>query len=469
MSKPQLKRHWKNWFIYLHPASLRMLFLGFSAGLPSVLIASTLTQRLSEAEIDIGAIGFSSWVGMLFGFKWVWSPFVDKTPIPFFTRFLGRRRSWLLVAQLGILAGLIGMALTDVTQGLIVLIGFALLVAFASATQDIALDAYRIESAEVKKQGALIAMYQSGFRLAMIWAGAGALWIAARVQQNLPGYHANAWMVAYLAMAASMLVGIIATLLAPEQRYSQVPKDEAVPSLPKAQRLEAWVKAFIVAPFADFISRYRWQAAIILALIALYRISDMVMGVVSNPFYNEMGYTKDQIAAISKVFGLIMTLVGAFIGGVLVLRAGVFKILMIGAVASAATNLLFALLAISINDLAVLDIAFKLLGYDIYVSGQVVALIVVISMDNLSGGIASAAFVGYLSSLTSIQFSATQYALFSSLMFLIPRFLGGFSGVFVKNLGYPSFFVVTAVIGLPVLVLVWLASKVRPHMPLQQS
>lgn len=442
-----------------------MLFLGFSAGLPLLLVLGTLTLRLSEAGVSRSSIGYLSWVALAYGFKWVWSPLVDRLPIPLLTAWLGRRRSWLLFAQAGIIAGLIGMALTDVQQGLGSLVGFALLVAFSSATQDIALDAYRIESAEKKVQAALSATYQAGYRLAMIWSGAGALWIAARVQQGTAGYDAYAWQVAYLVMAGSVLVGVLTVLVSPEKvcvPQAQLPGhggQEGVFSW--GARLEAWLMSVVVAPFADFLSRYRFQAIIILALIAVYRISDIVMGVMSNPFYNEMGYTKDQIAAVSKVFGLVMTLVGTFIGGVLVMRAGVFRILMVGAVLSAATNLLFAWLALHGDGLHVLDLDFSLLGLNVSASGKVVALVAVISMDNLSGGIASAAFIGYLSSLTSIQFSATQYALFSSLMMLIPKFIGGFSGKFVDFFNYPTFFVCTALLGVPVLLLVWLASKVH--------
>ena len=474
MSTPQKMHWWQVWAVYLQPQALRMLFLGFSAGLPSVLVAGTLGQRLSEAQIDINEITMLSLVGLAYSFKWAWSPFVDKISIPLLTPCLGRRRSWMLLAQLGIFIGLVGMALTNVEQGLMAMVFFALLVAFSSATQDIALDAYRIESAEMKMQPALIAMYQVGFRFAMIWAGAGALWIAARVQKDNPGYDANAWEVAYLLMAASMLVGFIATLLSPEARHtfktsplsgllSDASGKESI-----LVRLRNWMLDAVISPFADFLLRYRKQAVIILSLIALYRISDIVMGVVANPFYNEMGYTKDQIAAVSKIFGLIMTLLGAFVGGMLVMRMGIFRILMLGAIASAGTNVLFSLLAIFINDLDVFNIAFSFLGMDVAVSGKVLALMAVISMDNLSGGIASAAFLGYLSSLTNIQFSATQYALFSSLMSLIPKTLGGFSGFFVKAFDYPTFFVATALLGIPVLFLVHLASRVYEYSPTVQ-
>lgn len=417
--------------VYLEPATLRMLALGFSAGLPLLLVLGTLSFRLREAGIDRAAIGYLSWVGLAYAFKWVWAPLVDRLPLPPLTHWLGRRRSWLLLAQAMVIAGLVGMAFNDPSARLEPLVWCALLVAFGSATQDIALDAYRIESAATDKQAALAAAYQTGYRVAMIWAGAGVLWIAARAElAGTSGYQNGAWQAAYLAMAASMTVGVLTVLLSPEPQRRE---------LPAARNAGEWLKSVLVEPFADFIRRYRWQAALILALIAVYRISDVVMGIMANPFYVDMGYTKDEVASVSKIFGVIMTLVGAFVGGVLSARFGVARILMLGAVLSAASNLLFAWLAGH--------------GHDLY------ALIAVVSADNLAGGIASAAFIGYLSSLTNVNYSATQYALFSSMMLLLPKFIAGYSGLFVDHYGYATFFNATAALGLPVLVLVALALR----------
>jgi PAT family beta-lactamase induction signal transducer AmpG len=310
-----------------------------------------------------------------------------------------------------------------------------LAVAVASATQDIALDAYRIESAEVNAQAALAASYQTGYRLAMIWAGAGVLWIAARAQgAETTGYAQAAWQTAYLVMAVSLLPGMLMVLGSPEP----VP----APMKP-ARNVAEWVQGALVDPFADFWRRYRWQAVLVLALIATYRISDVVMGIMANPFYVDMGFTKDEVAAVTKVYGVVMTLVGAFIGGVLSARWGVMRILMLGAILSAASNLLFAWLSG--------------VGHD------VTALIWVVSADNLASGIASAAFIAYLSSLTNISYSATQYALLSSMMLLLPKFIAGFSGDFVNAYGYAQFFQVTAWMGMPVLLLVALASRVHAY------
>ena len=436
------KASWLNALrVYLEPASWRMLCLGFAAGLPLLLVLGTLSFRLREAGIERSTIGYLSWVGLAYGFKWVWSPLVDRLPLPWLTARLGRRRSWLLLAQSGVMAGLVGMAVLNPQQALEPVVWCALLVAFCSATQDIALDAFRIESAALEKQAALAASYQTGYRLAMIWAGAGVLWLAARASDiavdGAAGsplvYQHQAWQMAYLVMAASMGVGLITVLLSPEP---------VAEPMPPAKSVRAWLQGALIDPFAEFFQRYRWQAALILGLIAVYRISDVVMGIMANPFYVDMGYTKDEVAAVTKVFGVIMTLVGAFIGGVLSMRLGVMRILMLGAVLSACTNVLFAWLATRGHDLT--------------------ALVWVISADNLASGVASAAFIAYLSGLTQVRYSATQYALFSSMMLLAPKWLAGFSGVYVDAHGYESFFNSTALLGVPVVLLVWLAARMAP-------
>ena len=430
-----LQPSWLSTFkVYLELPTLRMLLLGFSAGLPLLLVLGTLSFWLREAGIDRTTIGYLSWVGLAYAFKWVWAPLVDRMPIPLLTRWLGRRRSWLLLAQLAVMGGLVAMSFNDPQVALQPVIWGALAVAFGSATQDIALDAFRIESANTDRQAALAAAYQTGYRLAMIWAGAGVLWVAARAEvPGLAAYQHGAWQTAYLVMAASMLLGVLTVLLSPEPAHRLIPP---------AKNALAWLRGALIEPFADFLSRYGHQALLILALIAVYRISDVVMGIMANPFYVDMGYTKDEVAAVTKIYGVVMTLVGAFVGGVLSMRFGVMRVLMLGAVLSAATNLLFAALSTR--------------GHD------VTALIFVISADNLASGIASAAFIAYLSSLTNINYSATQYAIFSSMMLLLPKFLAGYSGRYVDAFGYQNFFYATALLGAPVLLLVWLSSRVIP-------
>lgn len=444
--------------VYTEPRVARMLLLGFSAGLPLLLVLGTLSYRLREAGIDRTTIGFLSWVGLAYGFKWLWAPLVDRLPLPLLTRALGRRRSWLLLAQLGVAAGLVGLAVTDPATHLSTLVAFALLTAFASATQDIALDALRIESAGVSYQAAMAASYQVGYRAAMICASAGALWIAAAVDPDEQTYQHAPWMVAYLVMAAVMSVGVLTVLFTREPvttvaretlaREEQAAARLASSALPRPlARLGAWFYAAVVSPFLDFILRYRWHAVVVLALIATYRISDIVLGVMSNPFYRDMGYTKDEVAAVSGVYGVVMTLVGAGIGGVLSLRLGVMRVLLLGAGLSAATNLLFAWLST--------------LGHDLPM------LVVVISADNLSAGIASAAFVAYLSGLTNVAYSATQYALFSSLMLLLPKFIAGWSGWAVDHYGYQAFFIGTALLGVPVILVVLAAAHQARSAPAQ--
>ena len=436
--------------VYSHPRVIGMLFLGFSAGLPLLLVLGTLSFWLSEAGIARATIGHLSWVGLAYGVKFLWSPLVDRLPLPFLTAKLGRRRAWLLLSQIAIAAALLGMANTDPVVNLTHTVFFALAVAFASATQDIALDAYRIEAVEIEKQGAMAATYQAGYRIAMITAGAGALWIAASVDPSELTYDFHPWQVAYRVMAALMGVGMLTTLIIREpERYISRETNErelharatfaAAGLSGKLLHATAWFYSAVLSPFLDFIQRYKWQAVLMLSLIAVYRISDVVMGVMSNPFYQEMGFTKDEVATVSKVYGVIMTIVGAGLGGLLTLRLGVMRTLFLGAVLSAATNLLFVWLVGRGHDVS--------------------ALVFTVSADNLAAGIASSAFVAYLSSLVNQAYSATQYALFTSVMLLLPKFIAGFSGEFVDAYGWANFFTATALIGVPVMLLVWLVAR----------
>jgi len=436
--------------IYTRPRVARMLLLGFSAGLPLLLVFGTLSFWLREAGVDLPTIGFFSLVGLIYAFKWTWSPLVDQLPIPLLTRLMGRRRSWLLVSQVVVALGLCGMAMSDPALGLQHIVALAVLTAFASATQDIALDAFRIESADVSEQGAMAASYQAGYRSAMLVASAGALLIAAAFDANEATYEQAPWAATYFIMAALMSIGIVVVLLSSEPM--PIKPAGAAPVQNRGvneaagdrwERFQRWVLVAFVMPFVDFFVRYRYDALLLLALIGSYRISDVVMGVMANPFYHDMGFTKDEIATISKVYGVIMTLVGAGIGGVLSLRFGVIRTLFLGALLSAATNLLFSWLATRGHDLN--------------------GLVLTISADNLSAGIASAAFIAYLSGLTNIHYSATQYALFTSVMLVLPKLIAGGSGVFVAHYGYSTFFTATALLGAPVLILVWLARNIAMY------
>jgi len=374
-------------------------------------------------------------VATTYAIKFAWSPLVDNLRLPLLNHWLGRRRSWLLIAQVAVICGLVGMAMSDPLGRLSLLVGFALFTAFASATQDIVIDAYRIECARPTDQAALAATYLTGYRLGMIVGGAGVLLLAAYFDPNEKIYFYSAWRAAYLCMAGTMLVGVLTTLFIGEPRYAVV-NATASESL-DGESFSDWIKTAILLPFVDFFGRHAQTAGWILALIATYRITDIVMGVIANVFYQDLGYTKVEVAQVAKVFGVLMTLLGAFVGGALVPKVGLTRLLLLGAVLVVSTNLLFAWLA--------------------YQPPRVLYLALVISADNLSAGLATVAFVAYLSALTNVRFSATQYALFSSLMLLLPKFVAGGSGWLVDQIDYPAFFVVTALMGVPVIFLIlWL-------------
>ncbi len=421
--------------VYTKIRVIRMLFLGFSAGLPLLLLLGTLSFRLREAGLDLALIGFFSWIGLTYAFKWAWAPLVDQLPVPLLTKALGRRRSWLVCSQLLVIIGLSGLAFSDPSISITAVIWFSLLTAIGSATQDIALDAFRIESAGTEDQGAMAATYQIGYRVAMLVASAGALFLADLFSSNSSGYDDAAWSVSYLIMAGLMLIGVITALLSPEPRVPSTSEEE-IKSTNRASpllRLKRWLVNAGIMPFVDFVKRYKRQAILILVMISIYRISDVVMGVMANPFYVDIGFSKQEIATVTKLFGVIMTLLGAVIGGVFVKHFGALRMLIIGAMLTSSTNLLFAWLS--------------------NIGANIPALVLTISADNLSAGLATAAFVSYLSGLTNIKYSATQYALFSSVMLLIPKFLAGWSGVFVEELGYENFFLFSAALGIPVILL----------------
>ncbi|WP_137818105.1 AmpG family muropeptide MFS transporter [Pseudomonas sp. 2FG] len=479
---------------YASPASLALLLLGFAAGLPYMLVFSTLSVWLREAGVARETIGFASLIGLAYAFKWVWSPLLDQWRLPLLGK-LGRRRSWLVLSQVLVAVGLAGMALCDPQQHLAWLIALAVLVAFASATQDIAIDAYRLEIAEDSRQAALAASYMAGYRIAALLATAGALYFAEWFGSTGGLYKHAAWAGTYLLFALLMLPGLLTSLWMREPpvplrtqlsaaRYgfshqmisvlvlivllvsvpalfTQLYRTNFESVLFHGRSLldlllhdRAFLRALlyliltalclssmgrrglapVLTPINDFILRYRWQALLLLGLIATYRLSDTVMGVMANVFYIDQGFSKDQIASVSKLFGLVMTLLGAGLGGLLIVRFGIFPILLIGGAASAATNLLFLLLA--------------------GMGPHLQMLVLTISCDNFSAGLATAAFVAYLSSLTNLKFSATQYALLSSIMLLLPRLIGGYSGVMVEKFGYSDFFLITALLGVPTLILI---------------
>jgi len=444
-ARKSMKSRWRDALeVYAHKEVPPLLFLGFSAGLPLLLVFSTLTAWLNDEELSKAGIGFFAWVGITYSIKVIWAPVVDRLPIFGLTRLLGRRRSWMLLAQLGVVAGLILMAVTDPKMSIALFAFWAVLVAFSSATQDVALDAYRIECAPQELQGALAAAYQLGYRLALLVAGAGALFIA-------DGF---SWPIAYFAMAACMLVGMITVLLVkePEQNAEALAAREKIweEAMTRAgedagtmEKIGAWFLSAVVGPFYDFFTRFGWLAFLILAFIGLFRLSDLTMGIMANPFYLDLGFTKTQIAEVAKLYGFVMTILGAALGGFFVARYGLKIPLLIGAVAVAVTNVFFAYLA-SVGP--VID-----------------WLIVTISADNLAGGFAGTVLIAYLSSLTSMAYTATQYALFSSFMTLPGKFISGFSGIIVQDHGYIWFFIYAAVLGIPAIVLVIALFYAEPY------
>lgn len=403
---------------------------------------STLNARLADVGVETATIGFFSWLGITYSIKVFWAPIVDRLKLPVLDRLFGKRRSWILLAQAGIATGLYLMATIDAVSATQTLALCGLLVAFSSATQDVAIDAYRIEIAEERLQAALAATYIFGYRLALLVAGAGALYLAEYFS----------WTVSYQVMAALVGVGALTVLIAREPKVNhfaaaqdiagKVEEEAAKRShLPTpVAKFAGWFYAAIAGPFVDFFQRYRELAITILILVAVYRISDIAMGVMANPFYLDfMGFSKTQVADVTKIFGFFMTIAGSLLGGVLVVRYGVRKILLAGAIMTAATNLLFVVLAQYPPDVA--------------------TLAVVVSADNLSGGIANVALIAWLSSMTSASFTATQYALFSSLMTLPGKFLGGFSGIVVADFGYAEFFTLAGLMGVPAILLVLFMMK----------
>lgn len=494
------------------PQAIAMLFLGLSAGTPILLIFSTLSVWLREAGVERSAVTFFSWAALGYSFKFLWAPLVDLLPLPLLTRMFGRRRSWLFLSQFLVIAAILWMASVDPESGhhtLTIMAFAAVMLGFSSATQDIVIDAYRIECAEESMQALLASMYITGYRIGMLIAGAGSLFLAGLLGTTEVNYDYSAWRTTYFCMAAVMGCGVLTTFVISEPkkqldrvRYDYSASDylrflclflivvstfaatfftsggvatEVSKYFTSTLFLVGKISTFVVevgrflfaitvasfaafllvrsgfirkemvletyvAPIVDFFKRYGVKIAVLfLALIGFYRLSDIVLGVVANLFYLDMGFTKNTIAGVTKTFGLGMILAGGFLGGLLTIRYGVYKILFLGALLSAATNILFMVLAQNPGDITMLTF--------------------VIGADNLSAGIATTAFIAFLSSLTNVSFTAMQYAIFSSLMTLFPKLIGGYSGTMVSSFGYERFFLITAIMGLPVLLLIWVVGR----------
>lgn len=429
--------------VYTDRRVLAILFLGFSSGLPLALTFGTLSVWLTEAGVDKTTIGLFALMGVPYTFKFLWAPLVDRMPIPFLTRSLGRRRGWAVATQLALAAAILALGSTDPAQdpGLTALLAFV--VAFCSASQDIVIDAYRVEILEERQFGAGAAMIVLGYRIGMLVSGAGALYLASYA----------GWQAAYALMAALMTVGLATILLNPEPRRAQSRESaeqeariahylQARPHLRgwKAQTL-AWIYGAVISPFAEFMGRRGW--ALILLFILLYKFGDALAGVMSNPFYVELGFSKVEIANISKLFGLGATIIGGFIGGVMVNRLGIVRSLLLCGILQMLSNLMFVGLALT--------------GYSLPM------LTLTIAVENLSGGMGTAAFVAYLSGLCNVAYTATQYALLSSFMSFGRTLLSSSGGWLADHMSWPSFFLLTTAAALPgLLLLLWMTRRYAP-------
>lgn len=581
---PIAKKSWSDAFkSFLDIRVMIILFLGFSAGVPILLVFSSLSLWLSEAGLETGVITMFGWAGLGYSFKFIWAPLIDSMPLPFLTKWLGRRRAWMFVSQLMILLAIFTMASVDpIAQNVLWVMALgAVLLGFSSATQDIVVDSYRIELAEAELQATLSSVYVAGYRIGMIVAGAGALYLASYFGSSETLYNYEAWRNTYYTMMAVMSVGLLTTfaIYEPTAESLQLNKQKRnlklfsiyaafllipgiiyglpvfvstfstrlldipltlipvgfIPTInmyflvvmacapflliyfilnqPKIVNkvasvvqtrndnvrilflfilsVLAFIGAFVVIgkifespdgvflkfllevfrllgslamamivgyglisaglakkavakqlwvdPIADFFRRYGKQAILLLLLIGFYRVSDIVAGNLSNVFYAKMGFTKIQIADAVKFLGLFMTIGGGFLGGLVAQKMKMMHVMLIGAIASSATNLLFILLTYHPGDMNYMYLA--------------------VIIDNLAAGFATAVFIAFLSALTSVKFTAVQYAIFSSLMTLFPKVLGGYSGGISDNVGFANFFLITFLIGIPVLILIYLVDK----------
>jgi PAT family beta-lactamase induction signal transducer AmpG len=463
------KRSWGEAFaVYLERPVLSMLFLGFSAGLPFYLVFSTLSAWLRTAHIERATIGMLAWVGLMYSFKWVWAPIVDRVGIPVLDRLLGRRRSWMLIAQAGLMFSLANLALGNPAESVAYMAMFALGVAFFSATQDIAIDAWRIESAVADKQGAMAAAYQIGYRTALMVASAGALIIA-----DESGFRSS-----YLTMAALVLVGVATTLLIrePERAITEAAEERehrVTDWLSRRthwprwmQRAGAWFMGAAVGPIIDFFGRYGLKLGLmIFAFISTYRLTDYVMGTMTNTFYIDMGFSLTEVGVVAKFFGWPSTLVGAVVGGVIVAKVGRIRGLLLGSVLIIVSNIFYATYGAYSCHLPLECAQSGLLDFwpdhiDSRGPATNAGLAFIVSFDNLALGVHGTSLIAFMSSLTSAKYTATQYAVLSSLYALPGKLLMGTSGFMVDALGYGDFFLYTALLSIPgLLLLLWLSRR----------
>lgn len=415
--------------MYLQPRLLIVFVMGFASGLPLALSSATLFFWLAESGVALAAIGLFALVGAPYNFKFLWAPFIDRVPLPILTKLFGQRRSWMLLIQIGLMLAILWLAFSNPESTPLLTAVCALAVAFFSASQDIVIDAYRIEILDPDEQGAGAAMTQAGYRLGAIAAGAGALFLAEQLD----------WSLVYCVMAALVLVGMTASVLAPDP-------EKRNPELSQTKR-RAGIRAMVVDPFIEFFQRNGPSTAIvILVFILLYKFGDAYAGVMAYPFYYEMGFSKSEVATVSKLFGVIATVVGVFTGGLIVRRFGIMPSLLGCGILQMFSNLMYAAQSIA--------------GHDVQF------LYFTIGIENLSGGMGSAAFVAYLSVLCNTQYTGTQFALFTSFMAFGRTLLSSSSGWMVEATGWFNFFVISTAVAAPGLILlIWMMR----HLPIAQQ
>lgn len=424
-----LRQWWRASQIYFDRRMTVMTALGFSSGFPLLLVFGTLNLWLKDSGISYALIGMFSLVKTPYSFKWAWAPFIDRIKLPLFSR-LGRRRGWALLTQILLMMAIAGMAMTNPAQTPALMAFFAVLVVIASASQDVVLDAFRIESFNNKEQAAGSAIFVLGYRLGLIFSGAGALWLASIMS----------WHNVYLIMSLGAVVGMVTVLCSKEPKRDERYKE------PEAKTFKDFIETAVYEPFADFMKRPHW--GLILLFIFLYRMSDAYMGPMAYPFYDDMGFSKAQIAYVSKIYGMIATIAGGIVGGVVLNRIGIMKGLMVCGILQGLTNLVYVAQAYA--------------GNNIYV------LMATISLDNIAGGMGVTALVAYISSLCNVAYTATQYALLSSLMSFARDVFAATSGYMAQAVSWAAFFLITSLMVIPGLLLLWYLMKLEVRKNVQK-
>lgn len=413
--------------LFRDPRMLVILLLGFSSGLPLALTSSTLNARLTESGVSLTGIGLFSLVALPYSLKFLWAPLIDQIPLPKLNRLFGHRRAWMLCVQLLLMASILGIGLTDPLTYPLLTVIFALLTTFFSASQDVVIDAYRVEILDTEEQGAGATMVQIGYRIAMLISSAGALYLA----------EYSTWGMTYVVMAALIGVGMTTILCSKEPALTPV----VAPDRP--QGFAAWTRHAVVGPFTDMAQRQGWRLLLLIILFALfYKLADAMLGVMATTFYLKIGFTKPEIANITKIFGFFATLVGFAAGGLAITRLGIMRSLVIGAVLQGASNLMFA--------------------WQASVGANTDALALTIAVENFTGSIGSTAFVAYISGLCSRTYTGTQYALLSALAAVGRSVLAAPSGWLAEKLGWVDFFIVSTFAAVPGLIVLLIMIRFYP-------